>query len=136
MLTTINGGVTYAANSANRSNGGNQYNFGDTAQATKDASSIALENSINIPPTLTKNQGDNISIFVARDLDFRGCMTSKQPTNAKGSSLLEYLRVLQPFLNEDGVTEVVVNKPGEVITEGRKGWQFHNVPKLDFAGGY
>lgn len=60
-------------------------------------------------------------------------MTLKQPTNAKGSSLLEYLRVLQPFLNEDGVTEVVVNKPGEVITEGRKGWQFHNVPKLDFA---
>lgn len=28
-------------------------------------------------------------------------MTLKQPTNAKGSSLLEYLRVLQPFLNMD-----------------------------------
>jgi len=32
--------------------------------------SIALENSINIPPTLYKNHGDVVSIFVARDLDF------------------------------------------------------------------
>lgn len=72
LLTTVNGVVTYAANSANNGSNGNQYNFGDTAQTARDSASIALENSINIPPTLTKNQGDNISIFVARDLDFRG----------------------------------------------------------------
>ncbi|EJF74684.1 type IV secretion system protein VirB10 [Bartonella alsatica] len=29
-----------------------------------------LQNSINIPPTLYKNQGERINIFVARDLDF------------------------------------------------------------------
>jgi len=34
------------------------------------AAAIATEQSINIPPTLTKNQGELVSIFVARDLDF------------------------------------------------------------------
>lgn len=34
------------------------------------AAAIATEQSINIPPTLNKNQGERVSIFVARDLDF------------------------------------------------------------------
>lgn len=72
LLTTVNGIVTYASNSANNGRNNNQYNFDDTAQTAQDSASIALENQINIPPTLIKNQGDNISIFVARDLDFRG----------------------------------------------------------------
>lgn len=46
--------------------------IGSTTGAAQEAASIALENSINIPPTLYKNQGEHISIFVARDLDFRG----------------------------------------------------------------
>ena len=33
---------------------------------------IAVEQSINIPPTLNKHQGELVSIFVARDLDFSG----------------------------------------------------------------
>ncbi|MEL6093437.1 TrbI/VirB10 family protein [Bartonella schoenbuchensis] len=36
----------------------------------EEAVSIALENQINIPPTLEKNQGELVNIFVARDLDF------------------------------------------------------------------
>ncbi len=36
----------------------------------KDAASIALENQINISPTLEKFQGELVNIFVARDLDF------------------------------------------------------------------
>jgi type IV secretion system protein VirB10 len=40
--------------------------------AGQQAASIALENSINIPPTITKNQGEFVSIYVARDLDFSG----------------------------------------------------------------
>ena len=38
--------------------------------SSKDAASIAVENSINIKPTLYKNQGEIIKIFVARDVDF------------------------------------------------------------------
>ncbi|MFK4056845.1 type IV secretion system protein VirB10 [Brevundimonas sp. NPDC046655] len=35
-----------------------------------DAASTALEDSVGIPPTLRKDQGGEVSIFVARDLDF------------------------------------------------------------------
>ena len=42
-----------------------------TTQAGKNAAAIAVENSIRIPPTLDKNQGGHVSIFIARDLDFR-----------------------------------------------------------------
>jgi len=34
------------------------------------AAAIATEQSINTPPTLNKNQGERVSVFVARDLDF------------------------------------------------------------------
>ena len=50
------------------SEGGLQIN---TAQSgSQSAAAIATENSINIPLTLNKNQGELVSIFVARDLDF------------------------------------------------------------------
>ncbi|WP_273719752.1 MULTISPECIES: type IV secretion system protein VirB10 [unclassified Bartonella] len=42
-------------------------------QGVQNAQSIVndvLQNSINIPPTLYKNQGERVNIFVARDLDF------------------------------------------------------------------
>lgn len=71
MLSTIGDIGSYVVNKANKGSR-TQLNFGNTAESTKDMAGIALENSINIPPTLLKNQGDNISIFVARDLDFRG----------------------------------------------------------------
>ena len=43
-----------------------------SVSAGQQAASIALENSINIPPTIRKNQGEFVSIYVARDLDFSG----------------------------------------------------------------
>ena len=43
-----------------------------TTSASQQAAAIAIEQSINIPPTLNKHQGEPVSIFVARDLDFSG----------------------------------------------------------------
>jgi type IV secretion system protein VirB10 len=42
----------------------------NTTGATNTAAGIAVERSIDIPPTLNKNQGELVNIFVARDLDF------------------------------------------------------------------
>lgn len=53
-------------------NDGNGTYIGNTTRSASDNSSIVLENSINIPPTLTKLHGDRVNIFVARDLDFSG----------------------------------------------------------------
>lgn len=73
MLSLVDDIGTYVANEASGSgSGGNQIQFGGTTNAASNAASIALENSINIPPTLVKHQGEHINVFVARDLDFRG----------------------------------------------------------------
>ena len=53
------------------SNNKNQNTFSSTTNNAQTMAAEALKNSINIPPTLYKNQGERISIFVARDLDFR-----------------------------------------------------------------
>ncbi len=44
----------------------------NTTSAGQQAAAIAVEQSISIPPTLNKHQGETVSIFVARDLDFSG----------------------------------------------------------------
>lgn len=73
MLSLIDDVGTWVANEAAPNDGGNnQIQFGSTAEAAQNSAGIALENSINIPPTLVKHQGDHINVFVARDLDFRG----------------------------------------------------------------
>lgn len=42
----------------------------DTVKAGSEIAQSILERTINIPPTLYKNQGDLVGIFVARDIDF------------------------------------------------------------------
>jgi type IV secretion system protein VirB10 len=41
-----------------------------TTRLPSDAAGVALQNSINIPPSLKKPQGSEVSIFVAQDFDF------------------------------------------------------------------
>jgi type IV secretion system protein VirB10 len=42
----------------------------NTGQTTNDMANTILQSTINIKPTLYKNQGDRSAIYVARDLDF------------------------------------------------------------------
>ena len=68
-----------AAQAQNRSGNGNNTVVlpQNTTNAAKSAASIAVEGSVNIPPTLVKNQGEHVGIFVARDLDFRSVYAVK-----------------------------------------------------------
>ncbi|HAI0459698.1 TPA: conjugal transfer protein TraF, partial [Klebsiella pneumoniae] len=50
-----------------------QYN--STENSGEQLASEALRSYMSIPPTLYDQQGDAVSIFVARDLDFSGVYT-------------------------------------------------------------
>ena len=77
MLTLVQGGLDAATIEA-AGNGGsnstsNQAALGFVYAAQSNGQSVAntaLENTINIPPTLTKNQGETVALIVAHDLDF------------------------------------------------------------------
>lgn len=66
LISVIDGAVQAAANSRS-SSGTVIYN----PSGSQDILTEVLKSTVNIPPTITKNQGDRIQVFVARDLDFR-----------------------------------------------------------------
>lgn len=43
--------------------------------------------------------------------------------NCRAVALFEHLKLLTAYLQHDGVTELVINKPNELITESHQGWQ-------------
>ncbi|GAJ95567.1 type IV secretion system protein VirB10 [Rhizobium rhizogenes] len=70
LLSVVQGAFQAASTYGSNSGGGMSFNsFQNNGEQTADT---ALKATINIPPTLKKNQGDKVSIFVARDLDFSG----------------------------------------------------------------
>ncbi|NTF91468.1 TrbI/VirB10 family protein [Agrobacterium rhizogenes] len=70
LLSVVQGAFQTASTYDGSSGGGMSFNsFQNNGEQTADT---ALKATINIPPTLKKNQGDTVSIFVARDLDFSG----------------------------------------------------------------
>lgn len=62
LVLSIVDGATYAAVDAGAER--------SAVRAPSDAASVALQDSVGIPPTLRKDQGSEVSIFVAQDLDF------------------------------------------------------------------
>ncbi|SCB61604.1 type IV secretion system protein VirB10 [Rhizobium aethiopicum] len=66
LLSIVGDASSYASNRLQDSDVEAQ----NTSSAGQQAAAIAVEQSINIPPTLMKHQGELVSIFVARDLDF------------------------------------------------------------------
>ena len=81
LLTVINGAVQAAVN-AQTKNG----SVVVSPSATSDVMSEVLRGTINIPPTITKAQGDRIQVFVARDVDFRPVYALKVANLAAGES--------------------------------------------------
>jgi type IV secretion system protein VirB10 len=68
MLVSVVDGVVQAAVQSTRSNSGAVV---VNPSSTQDVLTEVLKNTINIPPTVRKQQGDRIQVLVARDLDFR-----------------------------------------------------------------
>jgi type IV secretion system protein VirB10 len=67
LISVVDDVAQYAAD---RQSNSDSIRFESTGDATQDAASIIVENTVNMPPTLTKNPGELINITVARDLDF------------------------------------------------------------------
>lgn len=78
LLSLVDDFSDVASQRMANSNNKNQPTFSSTTNNAQTMAAEALKNSINIPPTLYKNQGDRISIFVARDLDFRSVYDLKR----------------------------------------------------------
>jgi type IV secretion system protein VirB10 len=78
LMTVINGAVQGAVNSQNKSG-----SVSISPSTSTDVMSEVLRSTVNIPPTVTKAQGDRIQVFVARDVDFRPVYALRVATTEK-----------------------------------------------------
>jgi len=67
LISVVNGAVQAGVQAANHSGGGIIY----APSTSQDVMTEVLRSTINIAPTIVKNNGDRIQVMVARDLDFR-----------------------------------------------------------------
>ncbi len=67
LVSVIDGGVQAAVQSAHGGGGALVVN----PSASQGVMTEVLKDTINIPPTIVKRQGDRIQVLVARDVDFR-----------------------------------------------------------------
>lgn len=70
LFSLISDGFQYAINTADSHNNNGDVTYENTEDGMDEIIREAMRQSGNIPPTLIKNQGERVSIFVARDLNF------------------------------------------------------------------
>jgi len=80
LLGITQDAIGYLATRGGNSNG--SVVFENTQQQGNDMATRVLDSTINIPPTLTQNQGAEFTIVIARDLDF-GSVYSLKPEGAQ-----------------------------------------------------
>src|SRR5699024_2962855 len=68
LLSHVGDLGNWASNQGNRSD--NNIRLDNTNEGAQEIVAKVLEHSLDMPPTLYKNQGERIGIMVARDLDF------------------------------------------------------------------
>lgn len=89
LLSIFGDATSYASSRLQESDVDTQ----NTTSAGQEAAAIAVEQSINIPPTLNKHQGELVSIFVARDLDFSsvyGLRVTEPKNKVLGRAVLDF----------------------------------------------
>jgi type IV secretion system protein VirB11 len=57
---------------------------------------------------------------------------ARRPGSAEPTALALTLKSLGRFLQEDQVTEICINRPGEVFIETGSGWRYESAPEIDF----
>ncbi|EHV2051920.1 TrbI/VirB10 family protein [Salmonella enterica] len=72
----------WASNSAGKKDRNTDYTE-NSRQAMAEMAKTTLENSINIPPTLYKNQGEIINLITGQDIDFSNIYTLKMKGNTQ-----------------------------------------------------
>ena len=80
LLGLTQDAIGYLATRGGNSNGSVVYE--NTEQQGNDMATRVLDSTVNIPPTLTQNQGAEFTIVVARDLDF-GSVYALQPEGTR-----------------------------------------------------
>jgi type IV secretion system protein VirB10 len=77
LVSVIDGAVEGAVQSAHGGNGTVIVN----PSTTQGVMTEVLKGTVNIPPTVVKQQGDRIQVLVARDLDFRSVYELRSATD-------------------------------------------------------
>jgi type IV secretion system protein VirB10 len=77
LLSVVSGAVQGAVNSHNSSG-----SVVVSPSTSTDVMTEILKSTVNVPPTVTKAQGDRIQVFVARDVDFRSVYALRVPNGS------------------------------------------------------